>query len=171
MEVIEQPCGRRTCPVETKLRIVAESYVSGSSVGEVAGRHGLQPGQVTTWRRLYRLGELVPRGSPPLPPIMQGPMRAATASPMPNAVPDIGIDAPPAFVPLMVTGESEPPGSDDPPPPPAPPLAANTGSERIEIEAASVVVRLPGDVSALRLAEVAAALRGLSDDAATGRPA
>jgi hypothetical protein len=90
---------------------------------------------------------------------------------MPNAVPDIGIDAPPAFVPLMVTGENEPPGFDDPPPPPAPPLAANTGSERIEIEAASVVVRLPGDVSVLRLAEVAAALRGLSDDAATGRPA
>jgi hypothetical protein len=96
---------------------------------------------------------------------------------MPNAVPDIGIDAPPAFVPLMVTGENEPPSLNeppsfnDPPPPPAPPLEANTGSERIEIEAASVVVRLPGDVSVLRLAEVAAALRGLSDDAATGRPA
>ncbi|MEE4208567.1 MAG: transposase, partial [Parvularcula sp.] len=126
MEVIEQPCGRRTWPVETKLRVVAESHVPGALVGEVARRHGLLPNQVTTWRRLYRQGELVPRGSAPLPPSMRGPVRAATASPMPNAVPDIGIDAPPAFVPLMVTGENEPPSLNeppsfnDPPPPPAP---------------------------------------------------
>ena len=49
MEVIERPCGRRTWPVETKLRGMAESCVPGATVGEVARRHRLQPGQVTTW--------------------------------------------------------------------------------------------------------------------------
>jgi transposase-like protein len=34
MEVIEQPCGRRTWPVETRLRVAAESYVPGASVSE-----------------------------------------------------------------------------------------------------------------------------------------
>lgn len=162
MEVIEQPCGRRTWPVETKLRVVAESYVPGASVGEVARRHGLQPGQVTTWRRLYRQGELVPRGSPPLPPVVNGPVRAARTPSAPVAEPDGAIDAPPAFVPLMVAGEGAPSGSDDPPPSPAPPLAPSAGSDRIEVEVAGVVVRLPGGVSAGRLAEVAAALRGMA---------
>jgi transposase len=171
MEVIEQPCGRRAWPVETKLRVVAESYVPGALVGEVARRHGLQPGQVTTWRRLYRQGELVPRGSPPLPPVMNGPVRAAGASSTPVAEADGDIGAAPAFVPLIVAGEGEPAGLGDLPPSPAPSLATNAGSERIEVEAAGVVVRLPGDVSARRLAEVVAALRGLSDDAAAGRPA
>jgi transposase len=166
MEVIEQSCGRRTWPVETKLRVVAESHVPGASVGEVAGRHGLQPGQVTTWRRLYRQGELVPRGSPPLPPVMNGPVRAALASSAPMAEPDDGIGEPPAFVPLLVAGEGAPSGSDDPPPSPAPPLEANTGSERIEIEVAGIMVRLPVDVPADRLAEVVRGLR----DLVTGRP-
>jgi transposase len=160
IEVIEQPCGRRTWPVETKLRVVAESYVPGASVGEVARRHGLQPGQVTTWRRLYRQGELVPRGSPPLPPVVGGSFRVARASSVPAVEPDVGANAAPAFVPLMVAGEGAPSGSDDPPPSPAPPLGANAGSGRIEVEVAGVVVRLPGDVAARRLAEV---VRGLRD--------
>jgi transposase len=53
MEVIEQPCGRRTWPVETKLRVVAESHVPGASVGEVAGRHG--PLRLNCeWREAHR---------------------------------------------------------------------------------------------------------------------
>ena len=165
MEVIEQPCGRRTWPVETKLRVVAESYVPGASVGEVARRHGLQPGQVTTWRRLYRQGELVPRGSPPLPPVVNGPVRAALASSAPVAEPDGAIGAPPAFVPLLVAGEHEPPGADDLPSPPASASTPSVHPDRIEIEVAGVVVRLPVDVPAHRLAEV---VRGLRD--AIGEP-
>ncbi|MGR3435783.1 MAG: transposase [Shimia sp.] len=170
MEVVEQACGRRTWPVETKLRVVAESHVPGASVGDVARRHGLLPSQVTTWRRLYRQGELVPRGSPPLPPIVNGPVRAASASSAPVAEPYDAIAAPPeppAFVPLMVAGEGEPPGPDDLPSPPASPSTPSVHPDRIEVEVAGVVVRLPGDVAADRLAEVAAALR----DMATGRPA
>lgn len=167
MEVIEQPCGRRTWPVETKLRVVAESYVPGALVGDVARRHGLQPGQVTTWRRLYRQGELVPRGSPPLPPVVSGSGRDASASSAPVAEPDDDIGRPPAFVPLMVAGEGEPPGPDDPPSPPVSPSTPSVHPDRIEVEVAGVVVRLPGDVAASRLAEVAAALR----DLATGRQA
>lgn len=159
MEVIEQPCGRRTWPVETKLRVVAESYVPGASVGEVARRHGLRPGQVTTWRRLYRQGELVPRGSPPLPPVVNGLLDVTRASSAPSAAPDVVVDAAPAFVPLMVADEGEPLGSDDRPPSSALPLAANAGAERIEVEVAGVVMRLPGDVSARRLAEVVQGLR------------
>ena len=158
MEVIEQPCGRRTWPVETKLRVVAESHVPGASVGEVARRHGLLPSQVTTWRRLYRQGELVPRGSPPLPPIVDGPVRAAGSSSTPVAEADGDIGAAPAFVPLMVAGEREPSRFDDPPP--VPPPAPNAGPDRIEIEVAGMVVRLSGDVAACRLAEV---VRGLRD--------
>ena len=165
MEVIEQPCGRRTWPVETKLRVVAESYVPGTSVGEVARRHRLLPSQVTTWRRLYRQGELVPRGSPPLPPVVNGPVRAARTPSVPEAEPDGDIGSPPAFVPLLVAGEHEPPAP--PAPPSAPPLAPSVHPDRIEVEVAGVVVRLPGDVSAIRLAEVVAALR----DPVTGRPA
>lgn len=157
MEVIEQPCGRRTWPVETKLRVVAESHVPGASVGEVARRHGLQPGQVTTWRRLYRQGELVPRGSPPLPPVVNGPVRAAGALSAPVVEPDGAIDAPSAFVPLMVAGEG---GLSDPGDPPPLPSAPSVHPDRIEVEVSGVVVRLPGDVPADRLAEV---VRGLRD--------
>ena len=41
VEAIEQPCGRRSWPAETKPLVVAESHVPGASVGEVARRHGV----------------------------------------------------------------------------------------------------------------------------------
>lgn len=166
MEVIEQPCGRRTWPVETKLRVVAESYVPGASVGEVARRHGLQSGQVTTWRRLYRQGELVPRGSPPLPPVVNGSLHVTRASSVPAVEPDVVANAVPAFVPLMVAGEHEPSGSETPSSPPAPPSTPSVHPNRIEIEVAGFVVRLPVDVPADRLSEVVRGLR----DLVTGRP-
>jgi len=109
----------------------------------------------------------VPRGSLPLPPVVGGPVRAAPASSAPVAEPDGVVVAAPAFVPLMVSGDWEPPGFDGPPASPAPPLAPNAGPDRIEIEVAGVVARLPGDVAARRLAEVVRGLR----DLAIGRPA
>ena len=94
MEVLAEPSGRRAWPLETKLRIVAESYADDASVGEVARRHGLQSNQVTCWRRLYRRGELVPRGSPPLPPIASEAVRSPGPLPVASDLPD--------FVPLVL---------------------------------------------------------------------
>jgi transposase len=159
MEVLAEPSGRRAWPLETKLRIVAESYAAGASVSEVAQRHGLQSNQVTCWRRLYRRGELVPRGSPPLPPLVSGAGRSPGPLPADAELP--------AFVPLVLEGSdasapSRMPGAvtEDVD------RSAERAGDRIEVEACGVVVRLPGDVDPARLAEIVAALRG-----GGGRPA
>ena len=68
---------------------MAESYVPGVLVCEVAERHGLWANQVTRWRRQLKTGELVPQGSSPLPPVAPDVARAEE-------------DTMPAFVPLMV---------------------------------------------------------------------
>jgi transposase len=155
IEVLAEPSGRRAWPLETKLRIVAESYADGASVGEVARRHGLQSNQVTCWRRLYRRGELVPRGSPPLPPLVSEAAGSPGPPPVRGTAPDL-----PAFVPLVL---EEPEASA---PSRMPRAVAEAGArsaectdDRIEVEAGGVVVRLPGDVDSARLAEIVAALR------------
>ena len=61
MEVVSEPTGRRAWPLETKLRIVAESYASGASgasVGEVARRHGLLANQADTSENLAGPGRM-----------------------------------------------------------------------------------------------------------------
>ena len=55
--VIAGPTGRRQWPDEVKARIVAESFVPGARVGEVARRHGVLPSQLTTWRRMGSCGK------------------------------------------------------------------------------------------------------------------
>ena len=52
------PTGRRRWPDEVKARIVAETLEPGARVNDVARRHGVQPQQVTAWRRLARQGRL-----------------------------------------------------------------------------------------------------------------
>lgn len=175
MEVLSEPTGRRAWPLETKLRIVAESYAAGALVGEVARRNGLLANQVTRWRRQYRQGELVPRGSPPLPPMMPASGGRAAFCPEGSAPPAAGAASDlPAFVPLMLEDGDVAEGMDDgtlldvvaPAPQASSPgvsdaravEAADPG--RIEVEAGGVVVRLPGDVAPARLAAIAAALRG-----------
>jgi transposase len=59
LEVISGPTGRRRWPEEVKARIVAETLEAGVRVNDVARRHGVQPQQVTAWRRLARQGKLV----------------------------------------------------------------------------------------------------------------
>lgn len=56
--VISGPTGRRQWPDEVKARIVAESFVPGVGVGDVARRHGVLPSQLTTWRRMAKDGHL-----------------------------------------------------------------------------------------------------------------
>ena len=58
LEVIAGPTGRRCWPDEVKARIVAETLGAGARVHDVARRHGVQPQQVTAWRRLARQGKL-----------------------------------------------------------------------------------------------------------------
>ena len=59
LEVLEGPTGRRRWSVEAKAAIVAESFLPGVRVGDVARRHGLTPQHLTSWRRLAREGKLV----------------------------------------------------------------------------------------------------------------
>ena len=58
LDVIAGPTGRRRWPDEVKARIVAETLEAGVRVNDVARRHGVQPQQVTAWRRLARQGKL-----------------------------------------------------------------------------------------------------------------
>ena len=65
LEVIAGPTGRRSWPDAVKARIVAETFVAGVRVVDVARRHGVAPQQVTTWRRQARRGALaLPAESP-----------------------------------------------------------------------------------------------------------
>lgn len=48
---------RRRFSMDTKRRIVEESFVPGESVSAVARRHGLLPAQLFAWRRAAREGE------------------------------------------------------------------------------------------------------------------
>ncbi len=59
VEVLAGPTGRRNWPDEVKGRLVAESFVPGVSVREVAERNALQPNRLSTWRSLARQGKLV----------------------------------------------------------------------------------------------------------------
>ena len=58
LEVLEGPTGRRSWPVDFKLRLVAESQEPGVKVRDVAERNGLRPQHLSTWRRLAREGRL-----------------------------------------------------------------------------------------------------------------
>lgn len=57
-EVLTSPERRRRWSVEEKLRILAQSVAPGSSVMLVCRMHGISSGQLYTWRRQFRTGEL-----------------------------------------------------------------------------------------------------------------
>jgi len=59
MEVLAGPTGRRRWSDEVKGRLVAESFVAGVTVREVAERNDLQPNRLSTWRGLARQGKLM----------------------------------------------------------------------------------------------------------------
>lgn len=58
VELLAGPTGRRRWPDEVKCRVVAESFVPGVSVVEVARRYGLAANHLSTWRGLAKRGEL-----------------------------------------------------------------------------------------------------------------
>jgi len=57
-EVLLGPERRRRWSTEEKLRILAQSVAPGSSVMLVCRTHGISSGQLYTWRRQFRTGEL-----------------------------------------------------------------------------------------------------------------
>ena len=57
-EVLSGAERRRRWSVEEKLRILAQSVAPGSSVMLVCRMHGISSGQLYTWRRQFRTGEL-----------------------------------------------------------------------------------------------------------------
>lgn len=59
LEVIEGPTGRQRRTKSERARIAAESLVPGTSVTDVAQRHGTTRWQIYDWRRKLRSGQLV----------------------------------------------------------------------------------------------------------------
>ncbi len=54
LEIFTGSGHRRRWPAEAKAQIVAESYAGGTSVSDVARRHGLTIPQLFAWRRQLR---------------------------------------------------------------------------------------------------------------------
>src|SRR5271168_2996713 len=57
-EVLTGPERRRRWSVAEKLRILAQSVAPGSSASLACRMHGISSGQLYTWRRQFRTGEL-----------------------------------------------------------------------------------------------------------------
>src|SRR5271156_2824244 len=57
-EVLTGPERGRRWSLEEKLRILAQSVAPGSSASLVCRLHGISSGQLYTWRRRFRTGEL-----------------------------------------------------------------------------------------------------------------
>ncbi len=84
-EVLTGPERRRRWSLEEKLRILAQSVAPGSSATLVCRLHGISSGQLYTWRRQFRTGELT--GIAPVrlaPPVEELPRAAAPVNPMPT---------------------------------------------------------------------------------------
>jgi len=83
----------RQWPDEVKARIVAETLRPGTTVGEVARRHGLKANHVSSWRTLARNGKLVlpaPEDPVEFATLMITPVEDVTAvGPMASAGPEI----------------------------------------------------------------------------------
>ena len=83
-EVLSGPERRRRWSVEEKVRILAQSVAPGASVMLVCRMHGISSGQLYTWRRQFRTGELT--GFAPVmvaPPVGEFPVASAPADPAP----------------------------------------------------------------------------------------
>src|SRR5260221_12240135 len=57
-EVLSGPERRRRWSAEEKLRVLAQSMAPGSSPSLACRMHGISTGQLSTWRKQFRSGEL-----------------------------------------------------------------------------------------------------------------
>lgn len=127
--VISGPTGRRQWPDEVKARIVAESFLPGVRVGDVARRHGMLPSQLTTWRRMAKDGDLALLWESVVP-------------------------SEPDFVPLIVeegAASAEAVAA-------VPSVSGSRMEMPIEVVVGAVVVRLPAEVPVARLSALVRAL-------------
>jgi transposase-like protein len=88
IEIINGREGRRRWGVEEKLRIVAETYEPGTTVGAVAARHDVYPSLLRTWRRQVREGYLVATQARHFMPVRltEAPSPASATAPAVNAL-------------------------------------------------------------------------------------
>ena len=130
---------------EEKALVVRECCWPGTRVGEVARRYGLSANQVNAWRALARRGKLTSPSSPATEDEPAAPAARTLAARKAEVEPSVAASrSEPAFAALEVE---------------ATPGPGSVGS--VSIEARGVTVRLDGDIGALRIAEIAAALRAL----------
>lgn len=127
-EIVYDSLGRRRWPDEFKGRLVAQSFLPGVSVREIAERVGVRPNHLSYWRRLAREGKLV--------------------------LPDLeGAQ----FVPVSVEEEPPVPAVAEPRPAPAVP-EPSPSANAVELVKGDVTIRLGGDAAAARIAEIASLL-------------
>jgi len=84
----------RQWPEDEKARIVAETLRAGTTVSEVAQRHGLKANHVSSWRTLARNGKLVlpaPEDPVEFATLMVAPMveQVTEAEPVASAGPEL----------------------------------------------------------------------------------
>jgi len=106
-EVLAGPERRRRWSVEEKLRILAQSVAPGSSASLACRMHGISSGQLYTWRRQFRTGELT--GFAPVmvagEPVRHLPAAAVVADPAPTLAELSVIEVElPSGVKLRITG-------------------------------------------------------------------
>jgi transposase len=85
-EVLIGPERRRRWSTEEKLRILGQSVAPGASVMLVCRMHGISSGQLYTWRRQFRTGELTGFAPVTLAP-PAGELSAAAAPAEPSLTP------------------------------------------------------------------------------------
>ena len=86
IEIISARERRRRWGVDEKLRIVAESYEPGATVGAVAARHDLYPSLLRTWRRQVREGRWHAAPTARFVPIRVTDPTPVAAVPSPSAI-------------------------------------------------------------------------------------
>src|ERR1700722_2150105 len=85
-EVLPGVSRRRVWSTEEKLRILAQSLAPGSSPRLTCRMHGISSGQLYTWRKQFRSGELtgfMPVSIAPEASVLPAPAAVASAAPVP----------------------------------------------------------------------------------------
>ena len=106
-EVLNGPERRRRWSTEEKLRVLAQSMAPGSSPSLACRMHGISTGQLSTWRKQFRSGELtgfVPVSVMADAALPEPPTVPVPADGVPTAVGAIEVELP-SGVKLRLTGD------------------------------------------------------------------
>lgn len=106
-EVLSGPERRRRWSTEEKLRVLAQSVAPGSSPSLTCRMHGISTGQLSTWRKQFRSGELT--GFVPVSVVADAALPEPAVAPeaaeqVPVAIGVIEVELP-AGVRLRITGD------------------------------------------------------------------